>query len=79
LVLSDGQPAAHGHNLRSHLIETADYLLNKAKIDLLAVGIQTDAPSHYYKYHTKVDSLDDLPKTVIAAIRNILLGNGISF
>ncbi|WJW83908.1 hypothetical protein QU516_17370 (plasmid) [Moellerella wisconsensis] len=79
LVLSDGQPAAHGHNLRPHLIETADYLLNKAKIDLLAVGIQTDAPSHYYKHHTKVDSLDDLPKTVIAAIRNVLLGNGISF
>lgn len=79
LVLSDGEPAARGHNFRPHLIETADYLLNKAKIDLLAVGIQTDAPSHYYKYHTKVDSLDDLPKTVIAAIRNILLGNGISF
>lgn len=79
LVLSDGEPAARGHNFRPHLIEVADYLLNKAKIDLLAVGIQTDAPSHYYKYHTKVDSLDDLPKTVIAAIRSILLENGISF
>ncbi|PHM52358.1 cobaltochelatase CobT-related protein [Xenorhabdus hominickii] len=79
LVLSDGAPAAEGAGFESHLVEVADFILNKAKIDILAVGIQTSAPSSYYKYHTKVDSVDDLPKTVITAIRNVLLGNGIAF
>ncbi|MDE9494363.1 cobalamin biosynthesis protein CobT [Xenorhabdus bovienii] len=79
LVLSDGAPAAAGTGFGSHLVEVADFILNKTKIDILAVGIQTSAPSSYYKYHTKVDSVDDLPKTVITAIRNVLLGNGIAF
>ncbi|WP_053014190.1 MULTISPECIES: cobaltochelatase CobT-related protein [Xenorhabdus] len=78
LVLSDGAPCAKGHGFSKHLVESADYLINKAKIDLLAVGIQTSDPARFYKHHTKVNSVDDLPKTVITAIRNALLGNVIA-
>ncbi|KMJ45139.1 hypothetical protein AB204_10615 [Xenorhabdus khoisanae] len=77
LVLSDGAPSADGSGFNKHLVEVADYLTNKVKIDLLAVGIQTSAPARFYKYHTEVRSVDDLPKTVIAAIHNVLLGNSI--
>ncbi|PHM69553.1 cobalamin biosynthesis protein CobT [Xenorhabdus sp. KJ12.1] len=78
LILSDGAPCAKGNGFGKHLVDSADYLINKAKIDLLAIGIQTSDPEKFYKYHTKVNSVDDLPKTVIAAIRNVLLGNVIA-
>ncbi|CDL81068.1 cobaltochelatase CobT-related protein [Xenorhabdus szentirmaii] len=79
LVLSDGAPCAEGNGFGNHLIEVAEFLTSTANLELLAVGIQTDDPARYYKYHTRVDSVEDLPKTVITGIRNVLLGNGVVF
>ncbi|MDC9581905.1 hypothetical protein PSI15_10065 [Xenorhabdus sp. PR6a] len=79
LVLSDGAPCAKGNGFGKHLVEVAEFLTSTANLELLAVGIQTDDPARYYKYHTRVDSVEDLPKTVITGIRNVLLGNGIVF
>ncbi|WP_082970821.1 cobaltochelatase CobT-related protein [Morganella psychrotolerans] len=73
LVLSDGAPCAAGRGFSGHLVDVVDFITNKTAIDILAVGIQSSAPAHYYKHHTEVDSVDDLPKTVISAIRNLLL------
>lgn len=73
LVLSDGAPCAAGHGFSGHLVDVVDFITNKTSIDILAVGIQSSAPARFYKHHTEVDSVDDLPKTVISAIRNLLL------
>ncbi|MEW2741645.1 hypothetical protein ABZ131_21010 [Providencia rettgeri] len=78
-VLSDGAPCALGSGFGKHLLDVVNFITTKTKIDILAVGIQTDAPRNYYRHNTTVDSVDDLPKTVIAAIRNLLLGQPAGF
>nr|WP_181374677.1 porphyrin biosynthesis protein [Pectobacterium carotovorum]AKG47512.1 Aerobic cobaltochelatase subunit CobT [Pectobacterium carotovorum] len=78
-VLSDGAPCALGSGFGKHLIDVVTHISNKTNIDILAVGIQSDAPRSYYKHNTTVNSVDDLPKTVIVAIRNLLLGKSAGF
>ncbi|MCU6236732.1 porphyrin biosynthesis protein [Morganella morganii] len=73
MALSDGAPCAAGRGFSGHLVDVLDFISKKTAIDILAVGIQSSAPAHYYKHHTEVHSVDDLPNTVITAIRNLLL------
>ncbi|MEX9786115.1 cobaltochelatase CobT-related protein [Providencia manganoxydans] len=78
-VLSDGAPCAAGSGFSNHLLDVVEFITKKTKIDILAVGIQTDAPARFYRHHTSVRSVDDLPKTVITSIRDLLLGNFTGF
>ncbi|WP_272668686.1 cobaltochelatase CobT-related protein [Providencia sp. PROV145] len=78
-VLSDGAPCAAGSGFSNHLLDVVDFITKKTNIDILAVGIQTEAPARFYRHHTSVTSVDDLPKTVITSIRDLLLGKFTGF
>ncbi|MEY0334674.1 porphyrin biosynthesis protein [Providencia rettgeri] len=78
-VLSDGAPCAAGSGFSNHLLDVVEFITKKTNIDILAVGIQTEAPARFYRHHTSVSSVDDLPKTVITSIRDLLLGNFTGF
>lgn len=74
IVLSDGLPAGVGFSLNSHLREVARALESSDQIELLGVGIQTDAPSQFYKHSVKVDNVEALGETVVKKLSGLLLG-----
>ncbi|WP_454889988.1 cobaltochelatase CobT-related protein [Serratia quinivorans] len=71
IVLSDGQPEAVGKGMKKHLKVVARHL--EEKIDLLGVGIQTSAPSEYYKNYALVSKVNDLGSTVVRKLSEMLL------
>lgn len=75
IVLSDGQPNAgyYGNaSLDDHLRWTAEGL-ERVGIHCVGIGIQTDAPSHYYQHHVRVDELDQLGAAVLGQVRKVVL------
>nr|WP_301302399.1 hypothetical protein [Methylorubrum extorquens] len=74
LVLSDGNPAADGdmRALRAHLKLTVD-AVEKKGIETIGIGIEDDAPRHYYKKFVLLEDAASLPKAVMGELRKILL------
>jgi len=76
LVLSDGHPcccgtdtALDGRNITRVVRRAFD-----AGIEVLGIGILSDAPAHYYPVHDRVDNLRDLSKKVVKTIDQLLRG-----
>ena len=74
IVLSDGYPAGDGNSqkLRSHLKSTA-LDIEREGINVVGIGIGTDAPARFYRKHVKLDNIDDLPSTVLSKLREAIL------
>ena len=75
IVLSDGEPAADGldRDLHEHLKETVAELEKYMKI--IGIGIDSSSVSDYYKSHVVLNSISDLPTTVIQKVKSLLLAS----
>ncbi|EDU5118313.1 porphyrin biosynthesis protein, partial [Salmonella enterica subsp. enterica serovar Reading] len=60
LVLSDGVPCATGEGFKEHLKATTKEIETVSDIDLMAIGILTDAPKFFYKNYALVKSVEQL-------------------
>ena len=77
IVLSDGMPAGHsmaayhGGTLNSDL-HNAITELEKQNVEVIGLGIMTEAVATFYKKHSILHNLDALPKIVIGELQRIL-------
>lgn len=76
IVLSDGQPACPGDSSaqRAHLKRVVEQA-QAAGIDMVGIGIQSDAVRHYYKKHVVLNDVADLSGAVIKQLRALLLAD----
>ncbi|MDL2284434.1 hypothetical protein LJC19_04755 [Oxalobacter sp. OttesenSCG-928-P03] len=76
MVLSDGQPACPPGNrngqLKKHLVKAVKTVESHG-IETLGIGILTSAPKNYYPKSVVLNNLSDLPTTVIAEIKKLLV------
>lgn len=77
IVLSDGYPASScdlGKNAEyKHLRNVIAYGLNKG-VDIIGIGICSDAVRKFYPDYAVITNFEDLPKTVMDKIAKRLLG-----
>lgn len=77
LVLSDGYPASQCDLGRKaehkHLRNVIEYGVNKG-VDIIGIGIASDAVKKFYPDHSVIREFDDLPKQVMDKIAKRLLG-----
>ena len=73
IVLSDGQPCACGstygfiNDLKSKIKDL------EKKINIVGIGIQTNAVRDYYKKNVVINEINDLPNTVLAQLRDAIM------
>lgn len=77
LVLSDGYPASRcdlGTNAENnHLRNAVQYAVDNG-VDVIGIGIASEAVKRFYPDHAVIHDFDDLPKTVMDKIAKRLLG-----
>lgn len=74
IVLSDGLPAVYRGNvdeLEAHLAETVRTLV-RTGIEVVGIGIMTDAVKRFYPRHLVIEALEELPRAVMGELRAIL-------
>lgn len=74
IVLSDGFPACAGNpgEIYSHLHKAiAD--ATKLGVQVIGIGIQSNAVKTFYPHHVVLEDLDKLPSTVMGQIKQILM------
>ena len=74
IVQSDGAPCAAGDGFSNHLRSVTNDIENTSDINLLAIGILTDAPSRYYKNYALVNKVEELGTSVVSELSRIILG-----
>ena len=73
IVQSDGAPCAAGDGFSNHLRSVTNDIENTSDINLLAIGILTDAPRRYYKNYALVKSVEELGPSVVTELSRIIL------
>ncbi|EDV9233101.1 porphyrin biosynthesis protein [Salmonella enterica] len=73
LVLSDGEPCATGKGFKEHLKTITKEIETVSDIDLMAIGILTDAPKFFYKNYALVKSVEQLGSSVVTELSRIIL------
>ena len=73
LVLSDGYPAGGARGEDEYLRDVVNRLEGYG-VDMIGIGIQSDAVKQFYPKWVVIQSLDDLSKTVLDQIAKALLG-----
>ena len=74
IVQSDGAPCAAGDGFSNHLRSVTNDIENTSDINLLAIGILTDAPRRYYKNYALVNKVEELGTSVVSELSRIMLG-----
>lgn len=72
IVLSDGYPAFQGRMGNEHLKQVVNEL--SKKIEVVGIGIQSDAVERFYPKYQVLNDIEDLPKSVLDNIARLLLG-----
>lgn len=73
IVLSDGSPSCSaGRNLNSHLKKTVKGLTGQG-VEMIGIGIQTEAVKMFYPKNVVVNSVEELPTRVMAELTKLLL------
>ena len=75
LVLTDGEPYSGNPYLQTTVIQHLEEILRKcesARIECIAIGIQTDYVQRFFKEYVVVDNLSDLPKAFYAKFSELL-------
>lgn len=72
IVFSDGWPAASGGNQDQRLRDVTEYIESEG-VDLVGVGILSEAPKKYYRKHTIVNRVADLAKESLQQLASILI------
>ena len=73
IVQSDGAPCAAGDGFSNHLRSVTNDIENTSDINLLAIGILTDAPRRYYKSYALVNKVEELGTSVVSELSRIIL------
>ena len=73
IVQSDGAPCAAGDGFSNHLRSVTNDIENTSDINLLAIGILTDAPRQYYKNYALVNKVEELGTSVVSELSRIIL------
>ncbi|EPL7333611.1 cobaltochelatase CobT-related protein [Klebsiella pneumoniae] len=73
IVQSDGAPCAAGDGFSNHLRSVTNDIENTSDINLLAIGILTDAPRRYYKNYALVNKVEELGTSVVGELSRIIL------
>tara|TARA_Y100000592_G_scaffold16667_1_gene24947 strand:+ start:3195 stop:5105 length:1911 start_codon:yes stop_codon:yes gene_type:complete len=76
IVLSDGYPQHHGHSTESSNIwlrDVIDYAIKKG-IDIMGIGINSNAVKRFYPDYVVVQDINELSKTVMDKLAKRLLG-----
>ena len=73
IVFSDGHPCAHANEsvLSKDLKKTAKEI--GKKVELIGIGIQSDAVRSYYSKNVVVNHIEDLPSTAMIQLQKALL------
>ncbi|EDZ1273612.1 porphyrin biosynthesis protein [Cronobacter sakazakii] len=74
MVMSDGAPCAAGDGFAPHLRSVTNEIETLSDIDLMAIGILTDAPRRYYKNYALVNSVEQIGPSVVKELSRIILG-----
>lgn len=74
IVFSDGQPAASGGDVQKRLRDVVSYLEEEG-IEMVAVGIQSEAPKKFYKRWVQVNDLKDLSKVALDQLAKLLISS----
>lgn len=74
IVQSDGAPCAAGDGFSNHQRSVTNDIENTSDINLLAIGILTDAPRRYYKNYALVNKVEELGTSVVSELSRIILG-----
>ncbi|MEI3666357.1 cobaltochelatase CobT-related protein [Klebsiella pneumoniae] len=74
IVQSDGAPCAAGDGFSNHLRSVTNDIENTSDINLLAIGILTDAPRRYYKNYALVNKVEELGTSVVSELSRIISG-----
>ncbi|MFA3848333.1 porphyrin biosynthesis protein [Klebsiella pneumoniae] len=74
IVQSDGAPCAAGDGFSNHLRSVTNDIENTSDINMLAIGILTDAPRRYYKNYALVNKVEELGTSVVSELSRIILG-----
>ncbi|WP_410955739.1 cobaltochelatase CobT-related protein [Raoultella planticola] len=73
IVQSDGAPCAAGDGFSNHLRSVTNDIESTSDINLLAIGILTDAPRRYYKNYALVNKVEELGTSVVGELSRIIL------
>ncbi|HBZ2549627.1 TPA: porphyrin biosynthesis protein [Klebsiella pneumoniae] len=73
IVQSDGAPCAAGDGFSNHLRSVTNDIESTSDINLLAIGILTDAPRRYYKNYALVNKVEELGTSVVSKLSRIIL------
>lgn len=75
LVLSDGEPACPGGyvQLERHLKKVCKTIEDNRQVELVGIGIQSNAVRQFYKKNVVLNDLQELPTTVIGQLSKVLL------
>ncbi len=73
IVQSDGAPCAAGDGFSNHLRSVTNDIENTSDINLLAIGILTDAPRRYYKNYALVNKVEEFGTSVVSELSRIIL------
>ncbi|MDU3938194.1 MAG: porphyrin biosynthesis protein [Escherichia coli] len=73
IVQSDGAPCAARDGFSNHLRSVTNDIENTSDINLLAIGILTDAPRRYYKNYALVNKVEELGTSVVSELSRIIL------
>lgn len=73
IVQSDGAPCAAGDGFSNHLRSVTNDIESASDINLLAIGILTDAPRRYYKNYALVNKVEELGTSVVSELSRIIL------
>jgi len=77
-VMNDGEPCPnlgykHIHDHRAYLKEVVE-AMDDAGVEVVAIGIQSDAVAEYYPRHVVVNNVEELPKIMAEELGAVLLG-----
>lgn len=76
LVLSDGHPATHNvSNPQEALLTVTQEIERDPRVDLMGLGIESNAVGRYYTQHVVVDDADDMPTALIDLVANKMLAD----
>jgi len=73
IVLSDGFPCAYGSSSEQNAkLRNAVNDAEKYKVEVLGIGIESDAVQHFYKNNVVINTVDDLPKMLVSRVAKML-------
>jgi cobaltochelatase CobT len=81
IVLSDGQPcAASGSNVMErdvmpkHMQHVSDLIKRTKGLEVIGIGIDSDAVAHYYEKRVVVRNIGELPAVALGQLKGALMG-----